>query len=90
MSFHRHLAVSHVNATAAAAAAAAAAVGSYRTSLVCQEAWNLQVMQSLMGFYVQNMQNMQSVQNMQQNIPVAQMTNPAIWLQYLWCLLQLQ
>ena len=51
-------------------------------SLDCQEAWNLQVMQCMMGFYIQNLQNMQSVQNMQQNIPVAQMTNPAIWLQY--------
>ena len=60
------------------------------TSLDCQEAWNLQVMQCMMGLYVQNMHilhvqshhNMQSLQNMQQNIPVAQMTNPAILLQY--------
>ena len=52
------------------------------TSLDRQEAWNLQVMQCMIGFYLQSMQNMQSVQNMQQNIPVAQMTNPAILLQY--------
>ena len=54
-------------------------------------------MQCMMGLYVQNMHNMlhivhilhvqshhnmQSLQNMQQNIPVAQMTNPAILLQY--------
>ena len=39
-------------------------------------------MQCMIGFYLPNMQNMQSVQNMQQNIPVTQMTNPAIWLQY--------
>ena len=36
----------------------------------------------MMGLYVQNMQIVQSAQNMQQNIPVAQMTNPAILLQY--------
>ena len=57
------------------------------TSLDCQEAWNLQVMQCMMGLYVhilhvQSHHNMQSLQNMQQNIPVAQMTNPAILLQY--------
>jgi hypothetical protein len=43
-------------------------------------------MQCMMGFYKQNMQNMQNVQNMQQNMHQnmpAQMTNPAIWLQYL-------
>lgn len=59
---------------------------SRRTSFDCQEAWNLQVMQCMMGFYKQNMQNMQNVQNMQQNMHQnmpAQMTNPAIWLQYL-------
>ena len=52
------------------------------SSLDCQEAWNLQVMQCMMGLYVQNMHSMQSVQNMQQNTPVTQMTNPAILLQY--------
>mmetsp|Transcript_22445 Transcript_22445/g.49156 ORF Transcript_22445/g.49156 Transcript_22445/m.49156 type:complete len:401 (-) Transcript_22445:63-1265(-) len=46
-----------------------------------QEAWNLQVMQCMMGFYKQNVQNVQQNmqqnmhQNMHQNMP-AQMTNP--------------
>ena len=52
------------------------------TSLDRQEAWNLQVMQCMMGLYLNNMQHVQSVQNMQQNIPAAQMPNPALWLQY--------
>ena len=52
------------------------------TSLDCQEAWNLQVIACMMGFYLNNMQHVQSVQNMQQNIPAAQMPNPALWLQY--------
>ena len=47
-------------------------------SLDDKEAWNLQVMQCMMGFYKQNMQNVHNMQqNMQQNIPVAQFTNPS-------------
>ena len=57
-------------------------------SLDDKEAWNLKVMQCMMGFYKQNMQTMQNVhnmqQNMQQNIPVAQFTNPSSQEQNLW------
>jgi len=49
-------------------------------SLDDKEAWNLQVMHCMMSYWQQQL--------MQQNVP--QFTNPAIWLQYLWCPLQLQ